>query len=161
MDATAQVLMLRRCEDRLFTARLPANLQQTDLLVVSECMPLLDAPRALKAFQGLVRPGRAATIYFYRHHILSDPVCNCMVTRICRFLLPETPPVSPSINAELKVSPEGFDFEFHTINHRAEGEIAHDVVDWEFWAHMWHADDVKAYGVPALPGPSRRKLCGD
>lgn len=42
-------------------------------------------------------------------------------------------------------SPEGFDFEFQPVDRRAEGEITHDVVDREFWAYEWDADDVKCY----------------
>ncbi|KAI1132546.1 S-adenosyl-L-methionine-dependent methyltransferase [Nemania abortiva] len=38
---------------------------ETDLLLVSECMPLLDAPRALKAFHTMLRPGGTLAIYFY------------------------------------------------------------------------------------------------
>ncbi|GAP86902.1 putative DUF4243 and methyltransferase domain protein [Rosellinia necatrix] len=38
---------------------------KTDLVVVSECMPLLDAPRAMEAFHALLRPGGTLAIYFY------------------------------------------------------------------------------------------------
>jgi trans-aconitate 3-methyltransferase len=68
---------------------------QTDLIVVSECMPLLDAPKALSAFHTLLRPGGTLAIYFYGRPIFTDGdtlACDAtyerLATRICRFLLP-------------------------------------------------------------------------
>lgn len=69
---------------------------KTDLLTVSECIPLLDAPRALAAFGTLLRPGGTLAIYFYGRPIFtggSDParldaLYDRLATRICSFLLP-------------------------------------------------------------------------
>ncbi|KAJ5758379.1 hypothetical protein N7520_005535 [Penicillium odoratum] len=132
---------------------------------MSEFMPLLDAPRALKAFHTLMHP-------------VCDAIYDRMATRICQFLLPfkGAPgepfhrhgaegqvsfleiialPASEWQNVErhkwncdyplLFNSPKGFDFEFQPVDRRADGEITHDIVDREFWAHEWDADDVKAY----------------
>ncbi|KAI1183069.1 S-adenosyl-L-methionine-dependent methyltransferase [Nemania serpens] len=42
-----------------------AGLGKTDLLMVSECMPLLDAPIAIQTFHTMLRPGGTLAIYFY------------------------------------------------------------------------------------------------
>lgn len=67
----------------------------TDLVTVSECMPLLDAPGALKAFHTLLRPGGTLAIYFYGPALFTDTkldVCNAIydqiATRICTFNQP-------------------------------------------------------------------------
>ena len=69
---------------------------KTDLLTVSECIPLLDAPRALAAFRSLLRPGGTLAIYFYGRPIFTggpdparlDALYDRLATRICSFLLP-------------------------------------------------------------------------
>ncbi|KAJ5383040.1 hypothetical protein N7517_000951 [Penicillium concentricum] len=181
-DLLKRMTFVRSPAEGLVTAGIPTNLQNTDLLVVSECMPLLDAPRALEAFHTLIRPGGTVAIYFYGRPIFQDPVCDAiydrMATRICQFLLPfqGTPgepfhrrgaeglvsfldnialPASDWENVErhkwncdyplLFNSPDGFDFEFHPVDRRGEGDITHDIVDRDFWAHEWDADNVKAY----------------
>lgn len=67
----------------------------TDLLTVSECMPLLDAPSALKSFHALLRPGGTLAIYFYGPAVFTDgnaDACNTIydriATRICTFNQP-------------------------------------------------------------------------
>jgi SAM-dependent methyltransferase len=68
----------------------------TDLVTVSECIPLLDAPRALAAFGKLLRPGGTLAIYFYGRPIFTggpdparlDALYDRIATRICTFLLP-------------------------------------------------------------------------
>ena len=68
----------------------------TDLVIVSECMPLLDAPRALAAFHNLLRPGGTLAIYFYGRPIFTsgpdparlDALYDRIATRICRYFLP-------------------------------------------------------------------------
>lgn len=68
----------------------------TDLVIVSECIPLLDAPRALNAFHKLLRPGGTLAIYFYGRPIFTggpdparlDALYDRIATRICTFLLP-------------------------------------------------------------------------
>ncbi|KAF2468600.1 uncharacterized protein BDR25DRAFT_373191 [Lindgomyces ingoldianus] len=68
---------------------------KTDLIVVSECMPLLDATKALKSFHTMLRPGGSLAIYFYRRSIFTsekastlDVIYDRIATRICTFLLP-------------------------------------------------------------------------
>ncbi|KAF2245591.1 S-adenosyl-L-methionine-dependent methyltransferase [Trematosphaeria pertusa] len=68
---------------------------KTDLVVVSECMPLLDAPKALEAFHTLLRPGGTVAIYFYARPIFTgddadklNAIYDKIATRICTFLLP-------------------------------------------------------------------------
>lgn len=68
---------------------------KTDLVVVSECMPLLDAPKALQAFRTLLAPKGTLAIYFYGRPIFADgdiatcdAIYNRIATRICTFLLP-------------------------------------------------------------------------
>jgi SAM-dependent methyltransferase len=68
----------------------------TDLVTVSECIPLLDAPRALAAFRTLLRPRGTLAIYFYGRPIFTggpdpahlDALYDRLATRICSFLLP-------------------------------------------------------------------------
>lgn len=67
----------------------------TDLITVSECMPLLDAPLALKAFNTLLRPGGTLGIYFYGPAVFADgdvDKCNAaynkVATQICTFNQP-------------------------------------------------------------------------
>ncbi|KAK5654602.1 hypothetical protein OQA88_7232 [Cercophora sp. LCS_1] len=68
----------------------------TDLLTVSECIPLLDAARALDAFHTLLRPGGTLAIYFYGRPIFVggsnpselDALYDKIATKICTFLLP-------------------------------------------------------------------------
>ncbi|KAI7977445.1 hypothetical protein EIK77_007067 [Talaromyces pinophilus] len=69
---------------------------KTDLIIVSECIPLLDAPKALEAFHTLLRPGGTVAIYFYGRPIFTDAddsgklnaIYDRIATRICQFLLP-------------------------------------------------------------------------
>ena len=68
---------------------------KTDLVTVSECMPLLDAPKALQAFHELLRPGGTIAIYFYGRPIFTDgdaatcdSIYDRLATLICSFSLP-------------------------------------------------------------------------
>jgi SAM-dependent methyltransferase len=81
----------------LATAPIPSavGVGHTDLVVVSECMPLLDAPRALRAFHSLLRPGGTLAAYFYGRPIFVDDDADALnaayetlATRVCSFLLP-------------------------------------------------------------------------
>lgn len=67
----------------------------TDLITVSECMPLLDETTSLKAFHKLLRPGGTLGIYFYGPAVFVDgdaDRCNAIydkiATRICTFNQP-------------------------------------------------------------------------
>ncbi|KAK1751368.1 S-adenosyl-L-methionine-dependent methyltransferase [Echria macrotheca] len=68
----------------------------TDLITVSECIPLLDAPRALESFWSLLKPGGTLAIYFYGRPIfvggaepeVLDALYDKIATKICTFLLP-------------------------------------------------------------------------
>lgn len=183
-----QMTFVRSQAEGLAKAALPAHLGegQTDLVVVSECMPLLDAPKALQAFHTLLRPGGTLAIYFYGRPIFTDgdnasacdEIYERMATRICRFLLPfKGTPGEPfhmrgaeglasyldniAMSSEdwecverrkwncdhplLFNGKEGFDFEFSAVDRRSDRETTREVIDREFWAHQWDADDVKAY----------------
>ncbi|KAJ8108147.1 hypothetical protein ONZ43_g6515 [Nemania bipapillata] len=62
-----------------------AGLGETDLLIVSECMPLLDPSKALQAFHAMVRPGGTLAIYFYGRPIFvgdNSETYNAMYSRI-------------------------------------------------------------------------------
>ncbi|QIW99250.1 hypothetical protein AMS68_004768 [Peltaster fructicola] len=68
---------------------------KTDLLVVSECMPLLDPVASVQAFNELLRPNGALAIYFYGRPLFADgnkdecdQIYDRIATRICSFLLP-------------------------------------------------------------------------
>ncbi|GAP89892.1 putative DUF4243 and methyltransferase domain protein [Rosellinia necatrix] len=51
---------------------------EADLVLVSECMPLLDAPKALAVFEKMLRPGGTLAIYFYGRPIfLGDNAAEC------------------------------------------------------------------------------------
>lgn len=82
----------------------------TDLVVVSECMPLLDPVRALDAFHGLLRPRGTLAVYFYGRPVFVMPSGECngaaerekeqavvdkcnmiydrLAVRVCQFLWP-------------------------------------------------------------------------
>ena len=81
----------------LVEAGIPANVGKgkTDLITVSECMPLLDAPKSLEAFHTMLRPGGTLAIYFYGRPIFTgtdaerlNSLYDKVATRICQFLLP-------------------------------------------------------------------------
>ncbi|KAL8747703.1 MAG: hypothetical protein Q9190_000444 [Brigantiaea leucoxantha] len=115
---------------------------KTDLITVSECMPLLDPNKSLRAFHELLKPGGTVAIYFYGRPIFADGsnaiVCDEMydrvATRICQFLLP------------FKGTPG---FPFHVRGAEALvswlDNIAFDPAEWEsVERHKWN------YDVPLL-----------
>ncbi|KAK5132937.1 hypothetical protein LTR08_008385 [Meristemomyces frigidus] len=69
---------------------------KTDLVVVSECMPLLDPVKSLDTFNTLLRPNGTLAIYFYGRPLFThgdnkeacDELYDRIATRICTFLLP-------------------------------------------------------------------------
>ena len=109
----------------------------TDLITVSECMPLLDAPKALKAFHDILRPGGTLGIYFYGPAVFADgdvERCNAaydkVATRICTF------------NQPMKGTPG---FPFHLRGAEAlisyMDNIAIPSQDWEsVERHKWNCD---------------------
>lgn len=109
----------------------------TDLVTVSECMPLLDAPKALKAFHGLLRPGGTLGIYFYGPCLFADgdiDKCNAaydkVATRICTF------------NQPMKGTP-GFPFHLRGAETLISymDNIAFPSEDWEsVERHKWNCD---------------------
>ncbi|KAI0112222.1 S-adenosyl-L-methionine-dependent methyltransferase [Nemania sp. FL0031] len=66
-DDLKRMMFVHSPAEELVKAPLPkhAGPGETDLLLVSECMPLLDAPRAVQAFHTMLRPGGTLAIYFY------------------------------------------------------------------------------------------------
>ena len=81
----------------LATAQIPSaiGVGNTDLVVVGECMPHLDAPQALQAFHKLLRPNGTLAIYFYGRPIFVNDDADelnaayeILATRMCRFILP-------------------------------------------------------------------------
>jgi SAM-dependent methyltransferase len=99
----------------------------TDTVIVSECMPLLDAPVALKAFHNLLRPGGTLGIHFYGPAVFTDgdvDKCNAaydrVATRICSF------------NQPMKGT-EGFQFHLRGAEALASylDNIAFPSEDWE------------------------------
>ncbi|KAE9364971.1 hypothetical protein N431DRAFT_563028 [Stipitochalara longipes BDJ] len=109
----------------------------TDLVTVSECMPLLDPPTALKAFYDILRPGGTLGIYFYGPAVFVDgdvAKCNAaydkVATRICSF------------NQPMKGTPG---FPFHLRGAEAlisyMDNIAIPGEDWEsVERHKWNCD---------------------
>ncbi|KAF2201581.1 S-adenosyl-L-methionine-dependent methyltransferase [Delitschia confertaspora ATCC 74209] len=68
---------------------------KTDLITVSECIPLLDTQKALEAFHALLKPGGTLAIYFYGRPVFTDgdakmcdEIYDKIATRICQFNLP-------------------------------------------------------------------------
>ena len=121
--------------DRVIPAEIGKG--KTDLLVVSECMPLLDIQKALTAFYTLLAPGGTLAIYFYGRLIFTnsnltecDTIYNKITTRICTYLLPfKGTPVFPFYKraAEMLVS--------YLDN------IAYLLVDWESVERLkWNCD---------------------
>lgn len=109
----------------------------TDLITVSECMPLLDAPNALKAFHGILRDGGTLGIYFYGRCIFTGvnaDKCNAIyekiATRICSF------------NQPIKDTP-AFPFYFRAAETLLSylDNIAIPSEDWEsVERHKWNCD---------------------
>lgn len=109
----------------------------TDLITVSECMPLLNAPKALKAFHHLLRPGGTLGIYFYGPCVFADgdvDGCNAaydkVATRICTF------------NQPMKGTP-GFPFHLNAAETLESymDNIAIPAEDWESVVrHKWNCD---------------------
>lgn len=109
----------------------------TDLITVSECMPLLDTPSALKAFHTLLRPGGTLGIYFYGPCVFSDgdvDKCNAaydkLATRICTF------------NQPMKGTP-GFPFHLRAAETLISymNNIGMPAEDWEaVERHKWNCD---------------------
>ncbi|KAI0147574.1 S-adenosyl-L-methionine-dependent methyltransferase [Xylariaceae sp. FL1272] len=67
VEARDRLIFIESPAEELETAPLPetAGVGKTDLLLVSECMPLLDASKALESFNKMLRPGGTLAIYFY------------------------------------------------------------------------------------------------
>ncbi|KAK9438010.1 HypA [Metarhizium brunneum] len=109
----------------------------TDLITVSECMPLLDAPKALESFHQLLRPGGTLGIYFYGPCLFADgdvESCNKaydkVATRICRF------------NQPMKGTP-GFPFHLRGAETLISylDNIAIPQAEWEsVERHKWNCD---------------------
>lgn len=94
-DELKRLTFVKAPAEELANAAVPYAKSDTDLVVVSECMPLLDAPRALQAFNMLLRPGGTLAIYFYGRPIFIDDdaatlnaAYETLATRVCSFLLP-------------------------------------------------------------------------
>lgn len=110
---------------------------KTDLILVSECMPLLDASKALQAFYTLLRPGGTLAVYFYGRPIFADgdtAACDAIydriATRICSFLHP------------MKGTP-GFPFQYRAAEALAShlDNIGFPSEDWEsVERHKWNCD---------------------
>jgi hypothetical protein len=109
----------------------------TDLITVSECMPLLDPDQALKAFSDLLRHGGTLGIYFYGPAVFTDgdiEKCNAaydkVATRICSF------------NQPMKGTP-GFPFQLRGVEALISymDNIAIPSQDWEgVERHKWNCD---------------------
>jgi NAD(P)-dependent dehydrogenase (short-subunit alcohol dehydrogenase family)/SAM-dependent methyltransferase len=109
----------------------------TDLITVSECMPLLDETTALKAFHKLLRPGGTLGIYFYGPAVFVDgdaDRCNAIydkiATRIC------------SLNQPMKGTP-GFHFHLRAAEALVSemDSIPLPAEDWEsVERHKWNCD---------------------
>ncbi|KAH8711857.1 hypothetical protein GQ44DRAFT_690065 [Phaeosphaeriaceae sp. PMI808] len=109
----------------------------TDLITVSECMPLLDEITSLKAFQKLLRPGGTLAIYFYGPAVFADgdvDKCNALydkiATRICTF------------NQPMKDTP-GFPFHLRAVEALISelDSIPMPTEDWEsVERHKWNCD---------------------
>ncbi|RMD39351.1 hypothetical protein DV735_g5788, partial [Chaetothyriales sp. CBS 134920] len=74
VDAARTTYVQSKAEDLAGLNVLPpaVGVGQTDVLTVSECMPLLDPAAALAAFHALLRPGGTLAIYFYGRPIFTD-----------------------------------------------------------------------------------------
>ncbi|KAI9736906.1 MAG: hypothetical protein M1818_005957 [Claussenomyces sp. TS43310] len=92
-----RMTFVRSPAEQLASGVTPENVGRgkTDLITVSECMPLLDAPKALQAFHTLLRPGGTLAIYFYGRPIFTgsnatkcDAIYGRIATRVSSFLLP-------------------------------------------------------------------------
>ena len=110
---------------------------KTDLVTVSECMPLLDAPKALQAFHTLLRQGGTLAIYFYGRPIFTDgdaATCDAiyerLATLICSFSLPF-------------INTPGYPFHVRGIEGLASylDNIAIPSEDWQsVERHKWNCD---------------------
>ncbi|KAI0906726.1 S-adenosyl-L-methionine-dependent methyltransferase [Ustulina deusta] len=79
-EHTERMAFIKSSAEELLAAPVPeiARPGDTDLVLVSECMPLLDAPKALTVFEKMLRPGGTLAIYFYGRPIfLGDNAAEC------------------------------------------------------------------------------------
>ena len=92
-----RMTFVKAAAEALGSASIPEGfgVGKNDLVLVSECMPLLDVPKALQSFHALLRPGGTLAIYFYSRPIFVDgDTLNCnaiykrIATRICTFVEP-------------------------------------------------------------------------
>ncbi|KAF2209154.1 hypothetical protein CERZMDRAFT_100671 [Cercospora zeae-maydis SCOH1-5] len=96
--AVSRMTFVQSPAEQLSSGIVPRELGngKTDLVVVSECMPLLDRVKSLEAFHTLLRPSGTLAIYFYGRPLFADgedrmalnDLYDCIATRICTFLLP-------------------------------------------------------------------------
>lgn len=96
-DYLPRMTFVKSPAEDLTKANIPAEVGKgkTDLITVSECMPLLDAPKSLDAFHAMLRTGGTLAIYFYGRPIFTgsdadklNTLYDKVATRICKFLLP-------------------------------------------------------------------------
>ncbi|ETS76960.1 hypothetical protein PFICI_10834 [Pestalotiopsis fici W106-1] len=96
-DSIKRMTFVKSSAEDLASANIPESVGkgQTDLILVSECIPLLDISKAFAAFRALLRPGGTLAIYFYSRPIFTgdneaelNQLYDRIATRVCQFLLP-------------------------------------------------------------------------
>ncbi|KAK3315158.1 S-adenosyl-L-methionine-dependent methyltransferase [Apodospora peruviana] len=138
------------------------GLGTVDLVVVSECMPLLDAPKAMASFAALLRPGGTLAAYFYGRPLFAssdsrlDAACDAayerVATRVSQLLWP------------IKDTPA---YPFYKRGSEALASYLDSVaVPAGEWAaierHKWNCDRplifaaAEGYDFPIEPGEDRR-----
>ncbi|KAK4982480.1 hypothetical protein LTR50_007720 [Elasticomyces elasticus] len=150
----------------------------TDLITVSECVPLLDIGRALQAFHDILRPGGTLAIYFYGPAVFAEgdnlDACNAAYDRAATAICKVNQPMqgTPGFPFHLRAAealisyldnialPQdhkaGFDFDFSPIDSRAETDKTVEVTDRNFWAADWTIGDIRAYLDSVYPNWSVR-----
>lgn len=88
------VTLIKASAEDLASAALPsgAGVGETDLVVISMAMPLIDAEKTMAASHALLRPGGSLAIYVYGRPIFPSEELNTLyeglASRICSFFLP-------------------------------------------------------------------------
>jgi len=160
-DQLARLSFVKVGVEELAT-KMPEAYGAADLVVVSECMSLLDAPAALGSFAALLRPGGVVAIYFYGRSLFAsgdftaDVACDTayerVATRVSQLLWP------------LVGTPRYLAYKWGSeVLSSYMDNIAVPATEWEaVERHKWNCHRpllfavVEGYDFPVVPGADQR-----
>lgn len=97
VEIMKRMTLIHSPAEQLASATISAQARkgETDLVLAAECIPLLDAPKALETFNALLRPGATLAIYFYGRPIFTgdgadelNDLYERAATRLCQLQWP-------------------------------------------------------------------------